>query len=239
VANKDVEAVKTEMNALADPERASHSQRFFKTGPGEYGQGDCFLGITVPETRMVARRWKQLPLTSVRELLDSGYHEMRLLALVIMVEQFRKADPREQERIYDFYMQHRERVNNWDLVDTSAPAIVGGYLENRSRKILYQLARSGILWERRIAVLATFYFIRNDDFTDALELARILVDDPEDLIHKALGWMLREIGNRDRNAEEVFLKRHYRAMPRTMLRYAIEKFPETLRQRYLKGKVTE
>jgi len=238
MAKKDVETIKAEMTSLANPQRATHALRFFKTGPGEYGEGDRFLGITVPETRKVARRWKDLPLAGVRELLASNYHEIRLLALVILVERFRKTDAAERKQIYDLYLQHRQRVNNWDLVDTSAPAIVGGYLEDRSRRILYQWARKGKLWERRISVLATFHFIRNDDFTDALELARILVNDPEDLMHKAVGWMLREIGNRDRATEESFLKMHYRAMPRTMLRYAIEKFPESLRQRYLKGKVT-
>lgn len=231
------DAVIADMKALADPERAAHSQRFFKTAPGEYGDGDHFLGIRVPETRNVARRHRGLSQSDVIQLLKSRFHEIRLLALIMLVDRFKKADERTQKQIYDLYMQNRARVNNWDLVDTSAPTIVGGYLSGRSHTILFKLARSDNLWDRRIAILATFKFIDERDFDDALKIAELVLDDHEDLIHKATGWMLREIGNRDRVTEERFLRRHYQDMPRTMLRYAIEKFPETVRKRYLQGRV--
>lgn len=227
------------LQALADPGRATHSSRFFKTGPGEYGEGDRFFGVTVPVTRKLAFQNTDLDESDLHTLLHSEYHEARLLALVILVERFRKSDAIGRRQIYEFYMNQRSRVNNWDLVDVSAPTIVGGYLEGRSRKVLFSLARSRSLWDRRIAVLATFHFIRSGDFDDALEIFRGLLGDAEDLVHKAVGWMLREIGKRDREQEEVFLREHMQQMPRTMLRYAIEKFPPSLRQCYLAGKVTE
>ncbi len=225
------------MKSIADPERATHAQRFFRTGPGEYGEGDRFLGIRVPETRNVARHFKDLPLEQCEELLDSPLHEIRLLALIIMVEQFKRADANDKKRIYESYMNMRASVNSWDLVDVSAPAVVGAYLEDRSRAVLFKLAGSTSLWDRRIAVLATFHFIRMHDFSDAEKLCASLLTDNEDLIHKAVGWMLREIGNRDRSVEETFLSRYYKEMPRTMLRYAIEKFPQGLRKRYMLGKI--
>ena len=235
---KKVTRIIAEMKALADPVRAAHSKRFFRTGAGQYGAGDQFLGIHVPQIRQVATRYRDLDLQEVHLLLCNPLHEIRLLALVILVAQFRKADSAGQKAIYDLYMRNRRWINNWDLVDLSAPTIVGGWLQSRSRAILPKLAKSKTLWDRRIAILATFRFIRDEDFVDALFLADILVDDNEDLVHKAVGWMLREIGKRDRSVEEAFLKLHYKKMPRTMLRYAIEKFPGTLRQRYLQGKVT-
>lgn len=227
-----------DMKALADPERAAHSQKFFRTGPGQYGAGDQFLGVRVPQVREVAARYRDIELGEAEQLLHNPIHEIRLLALVILVSQFKKGDPARQKAIYDLYMRDRRRINNWDLVDVSAPTIVGGWLITRSREILYKLARSNTIWDRRISVLATFRFIRDDEFTDSLAIAEMLSQDKEDLIHKAVGWMLREIGKRDQSVEERFLKEHYQTMPRTMLRYAIEKFPESVRKRYLQGRVS-
>jgi 3-methyladenine DNA glycosylase AlkD len=232
-----VSRVIADMKALADPVRAAHSQKFFRTAPGQYGAGDRFLGLRVPQVRKVAARYRDLDQQDVEQLLCNQFHEIRLLALVILVTQFKKADTAGQKAIFDLYMHNRRWINNWDLVDLSAPTIVGGWLQPRSRKILYRLARSATLWDRRISVLATFWFIRNGEFTDALAVAELLLQDKEDLLHKAVGWMLREIGKRDQSIEEQFLHKHYKTMPRTMLRYAIEKFPASLRQRYLQGKV--
>ncbi|SMO91545.1 DNA alkylation repair protein [Fodinibius sediminis] len=218
---------------MADPEIADHSKRFFKTGKGEYGEGDRFLGIRVPRIRKVARRFAHLPLDEIEHLLHSVFHEERLCALIMLVLKSKKADSEQRKRLYDLYLNNTKYINNWDLVDTSAEHIVGRYLENKDRKILYDLARSENLWERRIAIMSTFPFIRANDFYDPLSLAEILVSDGHDLIHKAVGWMLREIGNQERRTEELFLDRHAPQMPRTMLRYAVEKFPEERRQYYL------
>lgn len=228
--------VKRSLKARADPEKAAFFPNFFKTGPGEYGEGDRFLGVTVPKCRDIANRARGMSLRELSTLLSSPIHEERSVALFVLVDAFNRAasDPRRTE-LYHFYVRHLSRVNNWDLVDASAPAIVGGYLEDKDRKQLYRWAKSSDLWQRRIAMLATFRFIKQKDFKDALALAKLLRDDREDLIHKAVGWMLREVGKRDLAAEERFLKVHYEKMPRTMLRYAIEKFPEKKRQAYLKG----
>lgn len=231
-ANKLIQSLQVEQNA----DRANHSQRFFKTGKGEYAEGDVFLGITVPVLRSIAREFRQLDMQEVKQLLASPYHEARFCALVIMNTQFKAGGEVEQEAIYQLYIEQTDRINNWDLVDVSAARIVGAYLGQRDRGILYQLAKSADLWERRISIISTHYFIRQDDFKDTLKISEILVNDPHDLIHKAVGWMLREVGNRDRATEESFLARHYLTMPRTMLRYAIEKFPPERRQQYLKGK---
>jgi 3-methyladenine DNA glycosylase AlkD len=177
------------------------------------------------------------PITEILTLLKSPYHEERLFALLVLVDKFSKSDAQEQGRIYSLYLAHTAYINNWDLVDSSASHIVGAFLVNRPTKPLLKLAHSESLWERRIAIMATFYFIRLNRFSDTLRIAHMLKDDPEDLIHKAVGWMLREVGNRDRSAEETYLKHHYKDMPRTMLRYAIEKFPEARRQMYLNGKI--
>ena len=214
---------------------AANLARFFKTGPGEYGEGDRFLGIRVPVVRRCAREHIELPLRSVRALLKSPYHEERLLALLLMVLQFKRADEAGQRALYELYLSHTKWINSWDLVDLSACHIVGAWLEGRNRHPLRRLARSSSLWERRIAILATFHYIKQDDFTDTLAIATILLHDPHDLMHKAVGWMLREAGKRDQAVEERFLKTHCRTMPRTMLRYAIERFPEPLRQSYLAG----
>lgn len=228
-------AAKRALRALGDPEIARHALRFFKTGKGEYGEGEAFLGIRVPVLRKQAREFHTMPLAEVAELLGSSFHEERLCALLILVRQFERGTSDEKKRIYERYLAHTRHINNWDLVDTSAPRIVGAYLEHRSKRPLYKLVRSRSLWERRIAIMATLHFIKQDQFDDTLRLSEQLLSDPEDLIHKAVGWMLREIGNRDRAAEERFLLSHYGRMPRTMLRYAIEKFPERRRKAYLQG----
>lgn len=233
--------VRNRLADFADTVRAGHSQGFFKTGPGEYGEGDIFIGAKVPETRKVSREFKNLPGVEVEELLDSEVHEERLCAVFILVLQFKNSDEIGQERVYELFMKKAKdgRVNNWDLVDSSAPYIVGGYLSDKEdRQVLYEWAKSNNLWQQRIAMMGTFYFIRQQhEFDDALQIADILINHEHDLIHKAVGWMLREIGNVDRSVEEHFLKPRYKSMPRTMLRYAIEKFPEELRQGYLKGTV--
>jgi 3-methyladenine DNA glycosylase AlkD len=221
----------------ADPAKAAFLPRFFKTGPGEYGEGDRFYGVTVPECRRIARAGRDLADQQIESLLKSPMHEERSVALLILVDRFQRGRPRDRERVFRLYRRRLDRVNNWDLVDASAPTIAGGYFEERDKSQLYRWARSRSLWERRIAMLSTFRYIRRGEFEDALAIARILLDDEEDLIHKAVGWMLREIGNRDRAAEERFLRAHHSKMPRTMLRYAIEKFPEKLRKSYLTGRL--
>jgi len=231
--------IRKALRAFADETDAVIYQRFFKTGPGEYGEGDRFIGVRVPATRRVAREYGTLPLVDTLTLLRSAIHEERLLALIILSLKFKAGTPDEQAAVYRAYLDHTAFINNWDLVDVSAEHVVGAYLERRSRKPLHDLARSESLWERRIAILSTFRFIRHHDFDETLNIAEILVADAHDLIHKAVGWMLREVGKRDRSKEEGFLIKHYRTMPRTMLRYAIEKFPEETRQQYLKGTLKE
>ncbi len=232
------DALRDELRRLANGDMARILQRFFKTAPGEYGQGDRFLGIKVPGTRGVAKAHRNLPLAQISHLLKSPWHEERLAALVILVHQFARGDEPHRQRIYELYLKSTAHINNWDLVDCSAEHIVGGHLRDKGRQPLFELARSAMLWERRIAIMATFHFIRLGEFAPTLELAELLRDDAEDLIHKAVGWMLREVGKRDRKAEESLLRRHCRHMPRTMLRYAIERFPEELRKRYLAGLVS-
>lgn len=224
-----------EMKALSDPERAAGSGAFFKTGKGEYGEGDRFLGLTVPLNRKLVRKYRGSGTAVYEELLRSPFHEARLFALISLGEAFARADEKGRESIFRLYIANTVRVNNWDLVDSSAPHIAGRWLENRDRGVLYDLALSELLWDRRIAIIATLHFIRKNDFGDTLSIADILLEDKEDLIHKAVGWMLREVGNRNRETEESFLKERYRRMPRTMLRYAIEKFEPETRMKYLKG----
>jgi 3-methyladenine DNA glycosylase AlkD len=231
-------AIRTRLRALANLEIAAQSARFFKSGVGEYGAGDRFLGVRVPEVRRVAHEFRAAPLGAALALLRSPLHEERLLALVLLVARFERGDESDRARIYAQFRKHTPRyVNNWDLVDTSAAQIVGAYLEPRDRGPLYELARSPSLWERRVAIIATFGYIRKREFADTLAIAKLLLADREDLIHKAVGWMLREVGNRDRVELERFLREHHAAMPRTMLRYAIEKLPERRRLAYLSGTV--
>ncbi len=230
---KSGEIVK-KLQKLKNPGKAQLLGRFFKCGKGEYGAGDKFLGITAPEQRIIVKKYYQaIDICELEKLLKSEFHEARLTALLMLVEKFVKGDEKTRNQIYKLYLKNTKRINNWDLVDLSAPRIVGGYLLDKDRKILYKLARSKNLWEKRIAVLATFMFIREYDFKEAIKIAEILFDDKHDLIHKAVGWMLREVGNRDLEVEEKFLKKHCKTMPRTMLRYAIEKFPEGKRKYYL------
>ncbi len=223
------------LSSLATPVDAANLQRFFKTAPGEYGAGDQFRGIRVPALRQLVRQFPNLSLPEVETLLHSPWHEDRLLALLMLVHQYPKADAPKQADIFALYLRNLPHINNWDLVDSSAEHIIGAHLLAQDRALLTQLVTSTNLWERRIAVMATFHFIKRGDFADTLTLAERLLTDREDLIHKAVGWMLREIGKRDLSAEETFLQAHYRQMPRTMLRYAIEKFPEVRRLQYLHG----
>lgn len=234
-AKPDAPAVISRLQELANPEIAAHSQRYFKTGKGEYGEGDKFLGIRVPILRKQVNQFKTLSIPEIRKLLRSEYHEVRLLGLLIMVKQFANAPTEQQDKLYQLYLRHTRFINNWDLIDSSAPQIIGAWLMDKDRSILYALAKSNLVWERRIAIMATACFIDKDDFADTLKIAALLLNDDHDLIHKAVGWMLREIGKRNRQQEERFLKKHYQNMPRTMLRYAIEKFDEEKRQQYLKG----
>ncbi|MFH0836489.1 MAG: DNA alkylation repair protein [Candidatus Micrarchaeota archaeon] len=226
--SKDVE---NELQTLADPAQAKNLQRFFKTGKGEYGEGDVFLGIKVPVQRGVASKFKELPLAEVKALLKSKVHEHRMVALFILVNRFEKTGEKERKEIVEVYLKNTANINNWDLIDLSAPKIIGSWLLDKDRRVLYKLAKSSSLWERRIAVLSCFMFIKHGEFKDALAIAELLLNDKHDLIHKAVGWMLREIGNKDLRVEEEFLKKHAKEMPRTMLRYAIEKFPETREKR--------
>ena len=229
-----VNIIKKKLRAKARKEKALVLQGFFKTGPGEYGEGDVFLGIMVPEIRRVVKEYRDMALKNVAVLLRSPFHEERLAALLILVLKFPKENETGRKDIYRFYLEHTVYINNWDLVDLSAQHIVGAFLKDKNRRILYSLAVSKSLWERRIAMLATFHYIRNNDFKDALKVAESLIPDNEDLIHKAVGWMLREIGKRDISTEEKFLEKHCGVMPRVMLRYAIERFPRSKQLYYLK-----
>ena len=235
--NNQVADIKNEMRKLANKKIAEHSQRFFKTGKGQYGEGDIFLGIRVPVLRKIAKKFRRISLAEVSKLLESKFHEERLLSILMLVNLFKSGDEDDQELIYELYLDKTKFINNWDIVDISAGNIVGAFLFEKDKAPLYRLVFSENLWERRIAIVATFYFIRNDEFDDTLKIAEILFTDKEDLIHKAVGWMLREVGKKVIKIEEEFLKEHYLKMPRTMLRYAIERFPETRRKMYLKGQI--
>ncbi|MFQ5442403.1 MAG: DNA alkylation repair protein [Thermodesulfobacteriota bacterium] len=232
-----IEGIRKKLKNLGSVERAKVLQRFFKTGPGEYGEGDLFLGIRVPVLRGLAKEHEDITKVEAGRMLRSAFHEERLLALLILVRRFSGGDLAERRGVYDFYMKKTRFVNNWDLVDLSAPNITGAYLFDKEKKPLYEFAASADLWKRRISIVATHYFIKNECFEDTLNIAEILVADKEDLIHKAAGWMLREVAKRDKKAAAGFLKEHYKHMPRTMLRYAIERFPEDERQGYLKGSI--
>jgi len=230
-------AIQGELESLADPGQATILQRFFKTGPGEYGEGDRFRGLRVPVLRKLAKKYADLPLAATVSLLQSAFHEDRLLALLILIQRYYPGDAALRGEIHHLYLEYRGLVNNWDLVDASAPHLLGHYLRDRPKDPLTRLAASRVLWDRRMVIIATFDFIRRGDFGETLRVARLLLGDPEDLIHKAVGWMLREVGKREVAVAEAFLEAHYRWMPRTMLRYAIERFPEARRQAFLKGTV--
>jgi len=229
--------VQQELRKFADPTTAKKSLRYHKTGKGEYGEGDKFLGVRVPDLRAIAKQYRSLPVKDILNVLQSRYHEERLLALVMLVYHFQKGDDALKRGIYRSYLSNTEYVNGWDLVDSSAHQIVGGFLLERPRRKLATLSQSNSLWERRISIIATLHFIKHDQYEDTLKLSRQLLNDEEDLIHKAVGWMLREVGNRDKQTEVKFLTAHYKTMPRTMLRYAIEKFDKKERDQYLNGTV--
>lgn len=231
--------IQKDLRALANPKIAEHSQRFFKTGKGEYGYGDIFLGIRVPNLRKIAKEHQdELKSSQVKKLVRSKYHEERLTGLIVWSNQYiRSKDEKSKEEIYQLYVSHFKYINNWDLVDVTCPHIIGRHLFERDRKIIFQWARSKDLWTKRISIITQLWFIRQNDLDDAFKIAKILLRDSHDLIHKAVGWVLREAGKKDRKRMEAFLTEHYQKMPRTMLRYAIEKLPESRRQKYLKGKV--
>lgn len=225
-----------ELHSIANPEKALFLQRFFKTGKGQYAEGDVFLGIIAPLSRNVAKANKQTPVSELQLLLNSEYHEARLVALLIVVEQFKKATPAQQAELFEFYLKNSARINNWDLVDVTCPYVVGSYLLDKDRSRLYDLAKSPLLWEQRIAIVSSVMFIRNREFEDTLALAEILLGHKHDLMHKAVGWMLREVGKRDKEALTGFLERNVSRMPRTALRYAIEHFPPEERIYFMKHK---
>lgn len=232
--------LKAELRGQANPEKAAFFPRFFKAGPGEYAEGDKFLGVTVPLQRKIARKYRDLWLGDIERLLASPWHEERLTGLFILVDAYKRGNEHDRQDIYTFYVTHTECINNWDLVDSSAPYIVGPHLQDSpyKLKVLTKLAQSDSLWERRIAMLSTFHYIRQGQPGEALAIAEILLHDTHDLIHKAVGWMLREVGEKCGNeTEKAYLRARYKTMPRTMLRYAIEKFPPDVRKQYLKGEI--
>jgi 3-methyladenine DNA glycosylase AlkD len=237
MSDASLRAIRAALRAEANADDAVHLQRFFKTGPGEYAEGDRFLGVRVPATRRIARAHRSLPLDDTLSLLRAQWHEERLLALLLLVDAHSRGTDGDRAAIYDAYLAHTRYIDNWDLVDSSAAQIVGPHVLPNATGPLEQLARSQNLWERRIAIIATLHWIRAGEFAPTMRIAETLLHDSHDLIHKAVGWMLREVGNRSRPVEEAFLQTHCRAMPRTMLRYAIEKFPEPLRRTYLAGAV--
>ncbi len=231
----EARAAEQALFALADAGKAQTAARYFMSGPGQYGEGDQFLGIRVPVIREIARQFNTLTLEDCAALLQSPYNEVRLLALDILTRRFAKGRAEVQTTVYDCVMQHRDRINNWNLVDGVGPYITGPYLLKRDRAVIRELAKSPVLWDRRLAVLSTFAFIRAGDFDDALKLYAQLLTDPHDLMHKACGWMLRELGKRDEVRLLAFLRTHYTALPRTTLRYAIEKFTASQRSAFLQG----
>ena len=229
--------LRQELERQKNPSKALHLQGFFKTGPGQYGEGDIFWGLQVPTTRAIATTHNNMPLSEIEQLLADPVHEVRLAGAMLLVQRFKKGSPLVKKETYDFYIKHAKCFNNWDLVDLSCGYLVGPWLLDKDRKPLYELAASSNLWEQRIAIVSTIEFIRKNDFTEPFNLAKILLNHKHDLIHKAVGWMLREVGKRNFLMEIEFLleEDRYKIMPRTMLRYAIEKFPETQRQAFLKG----
>ena len=227
-----------EIRALANKEIAQHSLRFFKTDKGEYGHGDLFLGVRAPKIRLIAKKHIDISITDMKTLIQSKYHEERFLGLIILVNKYAKTkDKKNRNQLYKIYVSSFKHINNWNLVDVTCPHVTGKHLIDKDRTILYKWAKSEDLWTKRIAMVSTFSFIRKNDLEDTFKIAEILLHDEHDLIHKAVGWMLREAGKRDIKKEETFLKKYYKTMPRTMLRYSIEKFPETKRQKYLKGTI--
>lgn len=230
-----MDSLNEKMDFYASPEKAEIYARFFKTGKGQYGEGDKFIGIAVPQSRKIAKQFTHLNLTKIKKHLSSKIHEERLIALMILVEKFKSSEDVEKKKIFDFYLKNTTGINNWDLVDLSADKIIGSFLIDKEKNVLHSLASSQNLWERRIAIVSTFVFIKNNQFEDTLKISESLLNDKHDLIHKAVGWMLREVGKKNTEVLEDFIKKNYPKMPRTTLRYAIEKFPEEKRKSYLKG----
>ena len=235
--NTMLKKIKEDLEKAANPEKVEIYQRFFKTGKGEYGEGDIFIGLTVPKQREIAKKYIGLDLEDVKKLLSDKVHEYRLTGFLILVYKFEKADEKEKNNIVEFYLKNIKSANNWDLIDCVADKILGNYLIDKDKKILYDLAKTDNLWKKRIAIISTFEFIKNDQFEDTLKISEILLNDEHDLIHKAVGWMLREVGKRDIEIEEAFLKKYYKTMPRTMLRYAIEKFDGKKKEFYMNRKI--
>ncbi|MBI2499088.1 DNA alkylation repair protein [Candidatus Woesearchaeota archaeon] len=225
--------LKRDLEKLSNKEKANILRRFFKTGKGEYGEGDIFLGINVPVQRKVAKQYSDLSLAELQSLLDSKIHDHRMVALFILIDKLKKANEKEIKEIFDFYLKNTRNINNWDLVDLSARDIIGELLQDKDRRIIYELAKSNNLWEKRISIISTYAFIRKNDFKDTLKVSEILLKDKHDLIHKAVGWMLREVGKRNQDIEEEFLNKYHKEMPRTMLRYAIERFPDEKKRVYM------
>ena len=226
-------SLRKDIRSLANPEKARVLQGFFRTGKGQYGEGDVFLGVTVPQSRAISKKYALLSFANIKALLKSKIHEERLVALLILVHRYQKGDEDEKKGIVDFYLGNTKCVNNWDLVDLSADKLLGHWLFGKDTSLLCRLAESPHLWERRIAIVSTFHFIRNNRFNDTLKISGMLLGDKHDLIHKAVGWMLREVGKRDQPVLEGFLKRHHKKMPRTMLRYAIERLDEGRKKFYM------
>lgn len=236
----NAEIIKKELLALSDPEKRAFLPHFFKTGKGGYGEGDKFIGVVVPKQRELIKKYKVLELEEVEKLLTDEYHECRLTALLFLVNMFTKfKDEHARKEIYEFYIAHVDYINNWDLVDLSARDIVGGYLFDKDRNILKKYAKENHLWLQRISIISTYFFIREREFEETFAISDLLINHPHDLIHKATGWMLREVGNRDFNAlyQHITQDNRYQKMPRTMLRYTIEKFPEELRKQFLRGEI--
>ncbi len=231
----NLQSIKKDIKKLANKKKKGVYQKFFKTGKGDYGEGDVFLGLTTPQSKDIARKYSDLTLKDIQILLNSKVHEHRSIALMILILQYKKEGEKKRKSIFNFYMKNYNNINNWDLVDYSAHKIAGSYLIDKNKKILYDFAKSNHLWKKRIAMITCMHFIKNNEFVDTLKIARILLHDKHDLIHKAVGWMLRELGKKDQALEEKYLKKYYKVMPRTMLRYAIERFDEKKRQRYLKN----
>ena len=230
-----IKDIRKKLQQLGSEERAKVFQRFFKTGPGEYGERDVFIGVRVPDLRNLVKEYQNITLKESLQFLRSSIHEERMFALLILVSKYSKGNETVKKRIYELYLQNTKFINSWDLIDGSAQHIVGAFLMDKSKEPLHRLAKSNNLWERRIAILSTFHFIKHDYYSETLKISKILLADEQDLIHKAVGWILREIGKRHISTEEIFLKKYYKSMPRTMLRYAIEKFPESKRKKYLRG----
>ncbi len=229
--SKDAERA---LASYSSPKQAANLSRFFKTAPGQYGEGDKFIGVTTPQQRLVANQlYKELSLPAIASLLHSPIHEYRSTALLMLVKRYEKGGKEEKQRIFQLYLKNLRFINNWDLVDLSAPNIVGAHLQNRSKRLIFQFSRSKSLFTRRISIVSTYFFIKHKSYKETLAISKILLEDKHDLIHKAVGWMLREVGKRNQEAEEKFLRLHCKKMPRTMLRYAIERFSDEKKRKYM------